>query len=229
LTDGYTWSWSPGSSLNNTGILNPVAYPQHTSDFVFTVYDNRGCPKPGKDTIHVTVLPKLVASAGGDTAVVVGQTLQLIATGGDRYAWSPPQSLSDANIANPVAIFAEPSDRIPYQVQVFNSAGCEDTAFINIRVYATLPTVFVPSAFTPNNDGINDVLRPLAVGMQQIQFFQVYNRWGQMVFTTQQNGKGWDGRVNGQLQSNNTYVWMVKAVDFTGAVYFKKGTVTLVR
>ena len=229
LTDGYTWSWSPGSSLNNTGILNPVAYPQHTSDFVFTVYDNRGCPKPGKDTIHVTVLPKLVASAGGDTAVVVGQTLQLIATGGDRYAWSPPQSLSDANIANPVAIFAEPSDRIPYQVQVFNSAGCEDTAFINIKVYATLPTVFVPSAFTPNNDGINDVLRPLAVGMQQIQFFQIYNRWGQMVFATQQNGKGWDGRINGQLQSNNTYVWMVKAIDFTGAVYFKKGTVTLVR
>jgi gliding motility-associated-like protein len=96
-------------------------------------------------------------------------------------------------------------------------------------VYATLPTVFVPSAFTPNNDGINDVLRPLAVGMQQIQFFQIYNRWGQVVFTTQQNGKGWDGRINGQLQSNNTYVWMVKAIDFTGAVYFKKGTVTLVR
>jgi len=229
LTDGYTWSWSPGSSLNNTGILNPVAYPQQTSDFVFTVYDNRGCPKPGKDTIHVTVLPKLAASAGRDTAVVVGQTLQLIATGGDRYAWSPPQSLSDANIANPVAIFAEPSDRIPYQVQVFNTAGCKDTAFINIKVYATLPTVFVPSAFTPNNDGINDVLRPLAVGMQQIQFFQIYNRWGQVVFTTQQNGKGWDGRINGQLQSNNTYVWMVKAIDFTGAVYFKKGTVTLVR
>ena len=229
LTDGYTWSWSPGSSLNNTGILNPVAYPQHTSDFVFIVYDNRGCPKPGKDTIHVTVLPKLAASAGRDTAVVVGQTLQLIATGGDRYVWSPPQSLSDANIANPVAIFAEPSDRIPYQVQVFNTAGCKDTAFINIKVYATLPTVFVPSAFTPNNDGINDVLRPLAVGMQQIQFFQIYNRWGQVVFTTQQNGKGWDGRINGQLQSNNTYVWMVKAIDFTGAVYFKKGTVTLVR
>jgi len=50
-----------------------------------------------------------------------------------------------------------------------------------------------------------------------------------MVFATQQNGKGWDGRINGQLQSNNTYVWMVKAIDFTGAVYFKKGTVTLVR
>ena len=229
VTDGYGWEWSPGASLSNAVALNPVAYPQHTSDYVFTVYDNRGCPKPGTDTVRVTVLPKLVASAGEDTAVVVGQTLQLNASGGDTYLWSPAQSLSDVNIANPVAVFTEPSNGIPYRVLVYNSAGCADTALINIKVYATLPTVFVPSAFTPNSDGLNDILRPMAVGMQEIQFFQVYNRWGQLVFMTQQNAKGWDGRVNGQLQSNNTYVWMVKAIDFTGAVYFKKGTVTLIR
>src|SRR5688572_7706493 len=228
-TDGYGWSWLPDASLSNANRLNPVAYPVNTSDYVFVAYDNRGCPKPGTDTVRVAVLPKVVAFAGRDTAVVVGQSLQLNASGGDDYLWSPAQSLSDATIANPVAIFTEPFDGIPYKVQVFNSAGCVDTAIVNIKVFATLPTVFVPSAFTPNNDGRNDVLRPVAVGMQQIQFFQVYNRWGQLVFNTQQNGKGWDGRVNGQLQSNNTFVWMVKAIDFTGAVYFKKGTVTLIR
>ena len=228
-TNGNNWSWLSDASLSNDSILNPVAYPVHTSDYVFTAYDNRGCPKPGRDTVRVIVLPKMVAFAGRDTAVVVGQSLQLNASGGDTYLWSPAQSLSDANIANPVAVFNEPSDGLPYKVQVYNSAGCFDTAFINIKVFATLPTVFVPSAFTPNNDGKNDVLRPVAVGMQQIQFFQVYNRWGHLVFSTQQNGKGWDGRVNGQLQSNNTFVWMVKAIDFTGAVYFKKGTVTLIR
>ncbi len=228
-TDGYGWSWLPDASLSNPNILNPVAYPVHTSDYVFVAYDNRGCPKPGIDTVRVTVLPKIVAFAGRDTAVVVGQSLQLNASGGDTYLWSPAQSLSDATIANPVAVFAEPSDGLLYEVQVYNTAGCFDTAHLNIKVFATLPTVFVPSAFTPNNDGKNDVLRPVAVGMQQIQYFQVYNRWGDLVFNTQQNGKGWDGRVNGQLQSNNTFVWMVKAIDFTGAVYFKKGTVTLIR
>jgi len=228
-TNGNTWSWLSDASLSNEGILDPVAYPVRTSDYVFTAYDNRGCPKPGRDTVRVTVLPKVVAFAGRDTAVVVGQSLQLNASGGDAYAWSPAYFLSDANIANPVAVFNEPSDGLPYKVQAYNSAGCVDTAVINIKVFATLPTVFVPSAFTPNNDGKNDVLRPVAVGMQQIQFFQVYNRWGHLVFNTQQNGKGWDGRINGQLQSNNTFVWMVKAIDFTGAVYFKKGTVTLIR
>ena len=229
LTDGYGWSWLPDASLSNSNLLNPVAYPVRSSDYVFIAYDNRGCPKPGIDTVRVTVLPKIVAFAGRDTAVVVGQSLQLNASGGDDYLWSPAQSLSDATIANPVAVFTEPSDGLIYKVQVFNAAGCADTALVNIKVFATLPTVFVPSAFTPNNDGKNDVLRPVAVGMQQIQFFQVYNRWGQLVFNTRQNGKGWDGRVNGQLQSNNTFVWMVKALDFTGAVYFKKGTVTLIR
>ena len=228
-TDGYGWSWLPDASLSNANLLTPVAYPVRTSDYVFIAYDNRGCPKPGIDTVRVTVLPEVVAFAGRDTAVVIGQSLQLNASGGDSYLWSPDQSLSDANIANPVAVFTEPSDGLPYGVQVYNSAGCADTAFINIKVFATLPTVFVPSAFTPNNDGKNDVLRPVAVGMQQIQYFQVYNRWGQLVFNTQQNGKGWDGRINGQLQSNSTFVWMVKAIDFTGAVYFKKGTVTLIR
>jgi gliding motility-associated-like protein len=65
--------------------------------------------------------------------------------------------------------------------------------------------------------------------MQRFDFFQVYNRWGQLVFSTSTDGHGWDGKVNGQYQSNNVYVWMVKAVDYNGAPFFKKGTVTLIR
>jgi gliding motility-associated-like protein len=114
-------------------------------------------------------------------------------------------------------------------VTVFNIAGCSDSAFINIKVFATGPTVFVPTAFTPNNDGKNDVLRPVAVGMQRIEYFNVYNRWGQLVFSTSFNGAGWDGRISGQSQATNVYVWMVKAIDFNGASYFQKGMVTLIQ
>ena len=229
LTNGSSWYWISASSLNDISLLNPVAYPVRTSEYIFTAYDTRGCPKPGIDTVRVVVLPKIVANAGRDTSVVIGQSLQLNATGGDTYLWSPALSLSAANIANPVAVFNEASNGLQYKVQAYNIAGCYDSAFINIKVYATQPTVFIPTAFTPNNDGRNDILRPIAVGMKNIQYFQVYNRWGQLLFSTQENGRGWDGRINGQLQSNNTYVWVVKAIDFSGALYFRKGTVTLIR
>jgi gliding motility-associated-like protein len=87
----------------------------------------------------------------------------------------------------------------------------------------------VPTGFTPDNDGKNDVLRPIAVGMQRIDNFSIYNRWGQLVFTTNVNGKGWDGKVNGQVQETGTFIWLVKAVDYKGASYLQKGFVTLIR
>lgn len=229
FTNGSSWSWASSPSLSNPSLLNPIAYPIRTTDYILTAYDNRGCPKPGIDTVNVMVLPKIVPSAGKDTSVVVGQPLQLNARGGDFYSWFPSRYLSDYSIPNPVAIFTEPFDNISYKVEVYNTAGCVDSAFINIKVFATQPSVFVPTAFTPNGDGKNDILRPIAVGMQRIDYFQVYNRWGQLLFSTKTNGHGWDGRINGQLQSNNVYVWIVKAIDFTGAVYLKKGIVTLIR
>ncbi len=228
-TDGNSWRWFPASSLNDAAVLNPVASPMATINYIFQASATRGCPKPGTDTVLVTVLPKIIASAGRDTAVVVGQPVQLTASGGDAYTWSPAGLLSATNIANPIVTFNEPSNGLRYKVQVYNSIGCYDSAFIAIKVFATLPTVFVPTAFTPNSDGKNDILRPVVAGMKQLNYFQVYNRWGQLVFSTSTDGHGWDGKINGELQANNTYVWMVKAVDYNGHPYFQKGTVTLIR
>ena len=129
----------------------------------------------------------------------------------------------------PVVRFNEPSEGLRYTVFVYNEAGCVDSAFVKIKVFATLPSVFVPNAFTPNNDGKNDVLRPIAAGMKNIEYFSVYNRWGRLMFTTSNERKGWDGSVNGTPQDPGTFVWMVKAIDYKGAQYFKKGTVTLLR
>jgi gliding motility-associated-like protein len=229
-TDGESWQWTPASSLSNSTALNPIATPVGTTSYVFTTYDyTRGCPKPGSDTVVITVLPRIFPSAGNDTAVIVNQELQLQASGGSGYLWVPGANLSASNIANPIAIFREPSNGIPYKVKVFNEAGCADSALIIIKVFATQPTVFVPTAFTPNNDGKNDELLPIAVGMKHIEYFNVYNRWGQLVFTSAINGKGWDGRISGQLQGSNTYVWIVKAIDFRDMPYFLKGSSTLIR
>jgi gliding motility-associated-like protein len=227
--DGIVASWSPAGSLNDPHILNPVASPTQTTFYVLSVTDTKGCPKPGRDTVIVTVLPKIIPFAGRDTAVVIGQPLQLNASGGFAYQWIPSDYLSSPVIANPVAQFDAPIDGIRYKVLVFDEANCVDSAFITVKVFKSLPTIFVPSAFTPNNDGLNDVLRPLAVGIQQIDYFRIYNRWGQLMFSTQTNGDGWDGKLNGDLQGSGSYVWIVKATDYLGKVYLQKGTFTLVR
>ncbi len=226
---GTSFAWTPSAYLNNTVIANPLAHPPRTTPFVLTVYDTIGCPKPGRDTVIVNVLPRIFPYAGQDTSVVVGQPLQFHATGGVSYAWSPPTGLSATDIDNPIGIYDGSIDSIRYRVDVFNDIGCSEPAFVTVRVYKTSPQVFVPTAFTPNGDGLNDVVRPISVGIQQIKYFRIYNRWGQLVFATTRDRHGWDGRIGGVSQATNTFVWMVNAVDYLGKPFFQKGTVTLIR
>jgi gliding motility-associated-like protein len=228
-TDGSSYSWSPPESLNNSSVLNPVATPPGTTAYVLSAFDTKGCPKPGTDTILITVLPDINAFAGRDTAVVMGQPLQFEATGGVNYSWFPSTGLSSYAIANPVGIYSTPSTGIQYKVYVYNEANCVDSAFVKVKVYATKPTVFVPTAFTPNSDGRNDKLRPIAAGIKDIEYFSIYNRWGQLVFSTRVNGEGWDGTIGGQAQQTGTFVWVVKATDYNGDAYFQKGVTTLIR
>jgi gliding motility-associated-like protein len=226
---GATFLWSPANHLNNPNIINPVATPSLTTSFVLTVYDTIGCPKPGRDTVIVTVLPKVKAFAGRDTSVVVGQELQFNGSGGVGYFWSPPTGLSSTIISNPIGLYSPEIDSVRYKLLVTDQAGCSDSAFVLVKVFKTHPYIFVPTAFTPNNDGLNDVVRPIAVGIQKIKYFSIYNRWGQMVFTTTVNGYGWDGKIAGKPQNSGTFVWMVSAIDYTGKPFFLKGTVTLIR
>lgn len=128
-----------------------------------------------------------------------------------------------------MAGFTNETPGFRYKVVGTGTTGCNDSAYVTIKVFKTGPAVFVPSGFTPNNDGRNDLLYPIAVGMRSIDYFNVYNRWGQLVFSTRRNGHGWDGRINGQLQTSSTFVWMVKAVDYNGNSYFQKGISTLIR
>lgn len=229
-TTGSTFTWSPAGSLQNANSLTPQTVPLTTStQYVLTVFDTRGCPKPGRDTVLVAVLPEINAFAGRDTAVVAGQPVQFNASGGVAYQWVPSQDLSNPNIANPVATYDGSYDNIRYKVLVSDEAGCTDSAFIAVRIFKTDPQVFVPTAFTPDGDGKNDFFKPIPVGMTRIEYFRVYNRWGQLVFSSTGDDKAWDGKIKGQLQASGTYAWLVKGSDYTGKEFFAKGTVTLIR
>lgn len=228
--NGTTFTWTPAETLSGATTLTPVATPLNTTAYVLTARDEQsGCPKPVSDTVVVRVLPDIEAFAGRDTAVVIGQELQFQATGGVRYEWSPAYNLSATDIANPVGVYSAEDERIRYTVLVYNEQNCVDSASVTVRVFKTEPQIFVPTGFTPNGDGQNDVVRPIAVGMTRIEYFRIYNRWGQLVFSTTINGKGWDGRINGKEQGTGVYVWIVKGTDFTGKVVSAKGTVTLIR
>ena len=87
----------------------------------------------------------------------------------------------------------------------------------------------MPTGFTPNGDGKNDKFKPFTVGITNLNYFRVYNRWGQLIFSTAKLNDGWDGRVSGREQPSGTYVWMVQGVARDGKVITKKGTVTLIR
>ncbi len=228
-TNGTSFSWSPAKYLSDSTILNPVATPPRNTAYILTVFDNRGCPKPGKDTIVVTVNPRVRAYAGRDTVLVVNQPLQFTGSGGVNYFWSPSIGLTNPNIYNPIGVYGMNIDSVRYKLIVTDAAGCTDSAFVIVRVYRVKPTIFVPTAFTPNDDGLNDTVYPICVGIKKIIYFSIYNRWGQLVFTTTQDRVGWDGRIAGKLQSSAVFVWMVSAIDYTGAPVFLKGTVTLIR
>ena len=100
---------------------------------------------------------------------------------------------------------------------------------IDVIVYKVTPGLYVPNAFTPNGDGNNDVFRPIPIGMKSINYFKVYNRRGQLVFSTSTQNKGWDGTFKGAPQDSQVYVWIVEGIDYQDKVIFQKGTVTLIR
>jgi gliding motility-associated-like protein len=141
------------------------------------------------------LLGRVHAFAGNDTIAVVNQPIQLHATGGPNYEWVPHDFLNEAFYREPCGHLAKRSSLC------FNSKnddGCEAKDTLSIKVYEHLE-VYVPSAFTPNGDGRNDVLHIIAPGLKELSYFRVYDRWGQIAFETKDLLKGWDGRVKGQL------------------------------
>ena len=170
-----SFTWSPTNTLINSNTLTPLAFPLKTTQYILTVTDVLGCPKPVRDTVLVTVRPPIRAFAGNDTAVVVGQPLQLNGSGALLYTWSPPTGLNRTDIRNPIATL---SDNMTYILRAYTPEDCEGYDTINILVFKTNPDIFVPNAFTPGKH-TNYLFRPAkAPGISKLDFFRVYNRWG---------------------------------------------------
>ncbi len=224
-TGGSIYAWSPPAGLNNTAIPDPEAHPLQSENYIVTVRDTLGCPKPVSDSIMVTVIPPVPAFAGNDTIITKGQIFQLHGSGGTQYTWTPPTGLSNPAIPDPVV---SGNQDIEYYLKVVTPQGCVGFDSIKVR-YIVGPDIYVPNAFTPNGDGMNDIFRPIPVGIVNIEFFRVFNRWGQELFETRNYMKGWNGNYKGQKADAGTYVWEVAGKDFNGRTILRKGTVILIR
>lgn len=229
-TGGKSYTWSPAVFLNNPNSQSPtVINPVATTTYRVTVTDVLGCPKPVTDSVTVFVRNPVQASTGlnADTSIVIGQTLQLNGSGGELYAWTPDTWISNASIAAPVA---SPEDDIQYILKVTTvPEGCIGYDTLKVKVFKVPPSFYVPTAFSPNGDGLNEVLRPIALGMKSVKYFRVYNRAGQVLFHTTERNKGWDGTYKGNPQDPGTYVWTAEGITYKGESIVRKGTAVLVR
>ncbi|MBL0144833.1 MAG: gliding motility-associated C-terminal domain-containing protein [Chitinophagaceae bacterium] len=223
-----SYNWSPRTFLSSTTIANPqVINPTNSVLYTLTVRDILGCPKPVQKTVRLNVV-KIIANAGPrDTSVVLGQPLQLNATGGTNYLWiNDTRWLSSTIIHNPIAL---PQSDIEYIVQVSDINGCFAFDSIRVKLYRVSPGLYVPNAFTPNSDGKNDIFRPIVLGIKSLDLFQVYNRFGQMVYSGTDITQGWDGTFGGRPQDPANFVWIAEATDYTGKKIKRKGNVILIR
>ena len=242
INTGTSYAWTPAASLSVRGdgtvpyrpyTIEASAKPVLETKYVLNV-TNAGCPNLLRDTFKVAVTPRIGVFAGNDTSIVAGQPLQLKALASNpsanQFSWTPSTGLNFSNIYNPVAtINTQNGESFTYQVKVATTNGCYGKDEVKVTVYKTAPSIFVPTAFTPNGDGRNDLILPVCAGISQLNFFRIYNRWGQLVFSTTEVGRGWDGTIGGQPQATGSFVYLVQATDYTGKSISQKGTLVLIR
>lgn len=219
------WSWNFGNGYYTSGDVESKYYTR-AGNYPFYVIGttNDNC----KDTLFKNLLIyDNIAYAGNDTVVAIGQPLQLNAGGypDQKYKWTPNLGLSSDTIVNPIALY---SSDIYYYLNSVTKEGCVKNSRTHVRRYIG-PAIYVATAFSPNGDKLNDILHVLPVGIKKFIHYSIYNRLGNLLFTTQNPSVGWDGKYNGELQQSGTYVVAVDCIDYLDKPLSYKGTVVLIR
>jgi gliding motility-associated-like protein len=227
---GAQYAWTPATYLNTTVGANPIATPTINTTYTLSVIDAAGCHSLITDNVKVVVSrPLRVYTFPFDTTAYPGDRFQLqAASAGIIYNWSPAGGLNNPNIQNPVVTVGDIGDDITYQVVATTAEGCKGEGYVRIKV-SKGPDIYVPTGFTPNDDGINDKFTPVSIGIKSYNYFGVFNRWGQMIFTTTRQNEGWDGKMGGREQAAGIYVWMIEGITKDNRLITKKGTVLLIR
>ena len=219
----YTYNWNTGGTASSINNLCPGTY-------FLTLTDSRGCVVTDTSTIIDLSIGTSIHTSQSKDTIFQGQSVLLNTTllPGYTYSWQPATGLSNPGIHNPVA---SPKSTTTYIVTLFDIYGCtysDTVTIVVLDVYCEEPYIFIPNAFTPNNDLNNDVLYVRTLYAESA-YFAIYNRWGERLFETTDLRQGWDGIYKGVMSQAGVYVFVVEVKCFDGRTFTKKGNVTLIR
>ncbi len=206
---GNSYLWNTGATSADLTVQAPGLYWLEIS--------NNGCKY--RDTIIITQTLLLQVNLGNDQAVCVNKPIQLSAagTGITSYLWSNGSTAASIDVNMPGS----------YWVEVKNAAGC--LASDTLRTTWGDCDIYIPSAFSPNGDGKNETFGLINGISSSVFKFYIYNRYGQLVFTTNDPLQKWDGNYKGKPLPNGAYVWMMTYKNRDGFIQHDKGTVMIIR
>lgn len=231
---GNSFEWSPTERLSNASVHNPKATPDKTTTYTLNIANTQGCTNAGQITIEVKNAVTVKAQFRSpdficrsyDSASFFDQSLGKIIS----WHWDFDNGNIDSIADPPVQYFLTANNTNPYRIKltVIDTAGCADSVTHLLKI-ADNCYIAVPTAFTPNNDGLNDQLGPLNAYKATDLLFRVYSRSGQIVFETKDWTRKWDGTVRGIKQEAGAYVWMLEYTDASHKRVSLKGTSVLIR
>jgi gliding motility-associated-like protein len=228
------FQWSPAQTLSYADIANPTAKPMVTTTYQVVGFDNNQC-YTDTGAIKVVVNPKPAIELGPDVVATTGTTHTFTPTTKKgpvvSWKWSPGDNLNCVDCETPTA---EVKKNMTYHATVANDLGCIAVDSVKIRTICEGSQVFIPNAFTPDGDGVNDILLVRGKGIAMIRSFRIYSRWGELVFERrnfQPNDPnyGWDGKIKGATGAPEVYVYTAEVICDNDAIYTYKGNTTLLK
>lgn len=240
-TQTLTWDFKGGSPATSNASIQTVCYnipgkypviltvanpyPKNPLNGVPGSTNNAGV----NNMVKVVEIPNVTIVAPGqllsDTTIRFGTAIELTGTGASNYNWSPNYNIS--SLTNP-KVTVNPFKNTQYILTGKNSSSCSSSDTINVFVIEDCGEMFVPNAFTPNDDGVNDVLYVRGICLQNISFM-IFNRWGERIFSTTDQKNGWDGTYKGEPLNSGVYVFRLEGKTYDGKEFITKGNITLIR
>ncbi len=226
-----TFHWSPPQGLSATTIPCPFVSPAVSTTYTIIISDELGCfADTGDVSICIYSLP-VVDATPVESNILVGTSVTLngyntINPGTGTYQWTPDTALSCVACASTIAT---PLITTSYVVTLTDNNGCKDQDTVLVTVYCNDAVLFVPNAFTPNGDELNNTFHLDGLGIQELKYLRIFNRWGELVYESNDFNAGWDGTVNGKPSEPEVFVYLLEAVCTTGEIIRKQGNITLIR
>lgn len=230
---GTHFNWNFGDSTFSN-LANPIThnYAKKGNYQIKLIYTNDYCPKYN-DSLSGDSIKVVDPLTGNDYTMFIlsGVDTTLvnikIDSGYTQYAWSPGIYLSNPNIVHPVFTAVRSTDYILTRTDTASHCQIEDKYHI---IVSSDVVVVIPKAFTPNNDGLNDVLKiEYGAGLSQFNFLKIFNRWGRLVFESNDLNASWDGKVNGRDQDTDAYTYLIDYITYKNEHITKTGSVILLR